>query len=233
VLDPQGIYLPAGYGRVACLAPTPARLFSHVRLRREETERGRALAADVTLLDEQGRVIADVTRFVLQRVHGGAGAALARTSPGIDPEDGRKALEQILALTGPEQIVVSPRDFPALAEQQRRARREPSASPRRPLGDDERPRHEIERVVCSQWEELLGRRPIGIHDEFFSLGGHSLLAIQILSRIKDAFDVDLPKQDMFEGATVARLAEKITSALAERLAMLESMTDADAPGEPS
>ncbi|WP_437852604.1 SDR family NAD(P)-dependent oxidoreductase [Sorangium sp. So ce363] len=237
VLDPRGIYLPAGYGRVACLAPTPTRLFSHVRLRREETEPGRVLSADVTLLDEQGRVIADVTRFVLQRVHGGAGAALTtpshRMSRGIDPEDGMKAIEQILALTGPEQIVVSPRDFPALAEQQRRARREPSASPRRPLGDDERPRDEIERVVCSQWEELLGRRPIGIHDEFFSLGGHSLLAIQILSRIKDAFDVDLPKQDMFEGATVARLAEKITSALAERLAMLESMTDADAPGEPS
>ncbi|WP_437794270.1 SDR family NAD(P)-dependent oxidoreductase [Sorangium sp. So ce693] len=235
VLDPRGIYLPAGYGRVVCLAPTPARLFSHVRLRRDDTEPGRVLSADVTLLDEQGRVIADVTRFVLQRVHGGAALAAPsrRASRGIAPEDGMKALEQILALAGPEQIVVSPRDFPALAEQQRRARLEPSASPRRPLGDDERPRDEIERVVCSQWEELLGRRPIGIHDEFFSLGGHSLLAIQILSRINDAFDVDLPKQDMFEGATVARLAEKITSALAERLAVLESMTDAAAPGEPS
>ncbi|WP_437840157.1 SDR family NAD(P)-dependent oxidoreductase [Sorangium sp. So ce1153] len=237
VLDPRGVYLPAGYGRVVCLASTPSRLFSHVRLRREETEPGRVLSADVTLLDEQERVIADVTRFVLQRVHGGAGAALSapsqRTSRGIAPEDGMRAIEQILALTGPEQIVVSPRDFPALAEQQRRARLEPSAGPRRPLGDDERPRDEIERVLCSQWEELLGRRPIGIHDEFFSLGGHSLLAIQVLSRVKEAFDVDLPKQDMFEGATVAGLAEKITSALAERLAMLESMTDAAAPGEPS
>ncbi len=54
VLDPRGIYLPAGYGRVVCLAPTPSRLFSHVRLRREETEPGRVLSADVTLLDEQG-----------------------------------------------------------------------------------------------------------------------------------------------------------------------------------
>ncbi|AUX48982.1 polyketide synthase [Sorangium cellulosum] len=240
-LDPGAMVLPVGYGRIVCLSSIPERLFSHVRLRRQETVPGRTLVADVTLLDEQGRVIAEIARFVLERVEREAEGArpdrARRTARGIDPEDGIRAIEQILTFAGPEQIVVSPHAFASLAEQQRRARREPSAGAAgaaRALRDDERPRDEIERALSAQWEELLGRRPIGIHDPFFELGGHSLLAVQALSRIKESFDVELPKQDIFEGATVARLAEKITNALAERLELLEQLTSGAAGAdEPS
>ncbi|WP_437568509.1 SDR family NAD(P)-dependent oxidoreductase [Sorangium sp. So ce542] len=226
--DPRGTYLPVAYGRVVCLAPTPARLFSHARLRRQDTVPGRALSADVTLFDEQGRVIADIAGFVLERVQSDAGAALAaparRVARGIRTEDGMRAIEQVLSLAGPEQIVVSPHELSELVEQRRRARIAPPAGAQRALGDDERPRDEIERAIAAQWEELLGRRPIGVHDSFFELGGHSLLAVQALSRIKEAFDIDLSTRDLFEGATVARVAEKITSALAERLEALELLT---------
>ncbi|MGK4009098.1 SDR family NAD(P)-dependent oxidoreductase [Sorangium sp. So ce1036] len=237
-LDPRGAYLPVACGRVVCLAPTPARLFSHARLRRDDTAPGRALSADVTLFDEQGRVIAAIEGFVLERVQGDAGAALSapaqRTAPGIDPADGIQAIEQVLALAGPEQIVVSPHELSSLVEQRRLARVAPPAASARALREDELPRDEIERTLAAQWEELLGRRPIGIHDAFFELGGHSLLAVQALSRIKEAFDIDLSTRDLFEGATVARVAEKITGALAARLEELELLAGGAAPAdEPS
>jgi amino acid adenylation domain-containing protein len=71
------------------------------------------------------------------------------------------------------------------------------------------PRNEVEQQLASIWEEVLNVRPIGIHDNFFHVGGHSLLAVQVISRLRDAFDVDVPLRDLFEHPTVARLATAI------------------------
>ncbi|MEW9551901.1 SDR family NAD(P)-dependent oxidoreductase [Nonomuraea sp. NPDC050783] len=59
-------YLPLGYGRLTVHAPLPATLWSHARLR--DTGGGEVLAADLTLYDDAGERVVDITDFVLRRV---------------------------------------------------------------------------------------------------------------------------------------------------------------------
>jgi len=75
-------------------------------------------------------------------------------------------------------------------------------------------RSETEVVIAEMLAELLGVDRVGVHDNFFELGGHSLLAIQLLSRMREAFHVELPVRAVFDRPTVAGLAESVQGALA-------------------
>jgi len=74
------------------------------------------------------------------------------------------------------------------------------------------PRSQSEELVAGIWSNVLGLERIGIHDGFFELGGHSLLAIQVISRIREAFQVKLPLRALFEEPTVVGLTERIETA---------------------
>ncbi len=74
------------------------------------------------------------------------------------------------------------------------------------------PRTADEEILAGIWQEILHTEKIGVHDNFFELGGHSLLATQLISRIRDAFGVELPLKDLFEAPTVAELVLKIEQA---------------------
>jgi acyl-CoA synthetase (AMP-forming)/AMP-acid ligase II/acyl carrier protein len=54
------------------------------------------------------------------------------------------------------------------------------------------PRTPMEEEVARIWVEVLGVQQVGLHDNFFELGGHSLKATQIMSRLRDALQVELP-----------------------------------------
>jgi aspartate racemase len=75
-----------------------------------------------------------------------------------------------------------------------------------------RPETPTEETLTTIWTELLRREDIGTDDDFFTLGGHSLLAAQVLSRVYQAFSIELPMSALFEAPTVARLAERIDQA---------------------
>lgn len=71
------------------------------------------------------------------------------------------------------------------------------------------PQTPIEQQLTLIWSRLLGIQQIGVHDNFFELGGHSLLATQLMSRIRDGLQVEVPIRSLFEAPTVASLAKQI------------------------
>jgi amino acid adenylation domain-containing protein len=78
------------------------------------------------------------------------------------------------------------------------------------------PRTPVERRLAELWGGLLGIADVGVHDHFFrNLGGHSLLAVQLLSRVRDHFRVELSLRLLFEAPTIAELASAIERAGAE------------------
>ena len=72
------------------------------------------------------------------------------------------------------------------------------------------PRNQVEESLAELWKSVLGVPEAGIHDNFFERGGHSLLATQLVSRIREVFDVDVSLRALFERPTIAALAEEVT-----------------------
>ncbi|MGZ4031267.1 MAG: non-ribosomal peptide synthetase [Tumebacillaceae bacterium] len=68
------------------------------------------------------------------------------------------------------------------------------------------PSTDVEKTIATIWTEVLGVEKVGVHDNFFDLGGHSLLATQTLSRLRKAFQVDVPLRILFESPTIAALS---------------------------
>jgi acyl carrier protein len=71
---------------------------------------------------------------------------------------------------------------------------------------------ETERKVAAIWAELLRAELPDIHANFFDLGGHSLLAAQLVSRVRDLCEVELPVVAVFTAPTIAGLAAAIEQA---------------------
>ncbi|MBD2002952.1 MULTISPECIES: non-ribosomal peptide synthetase [Cyanophyceae] len=80
------------------------------------------------------------------------------------------------------------------------------------LGDFVAPGTSTEQAIAKIWAEVLGIEQVGIHDNFFELGGHSLLATLVISKLRQAFQVELPLRDFFEMPTIAGVAKKIEEA---------------------
>jgi len=99
------------------------------------------------------------------------------------------------------------------------------------------PRNPLEQVLVKVWADLLDVERVGVHDNFFDLGGHSLLATQVVSQVRNAFEVELSLRTLFENPTVAGLAVQIAQAQAKKtvpeegadvLADLESLPEEEA-----
>ncbi|NEP62083.1 MAG: amino acid adenylation domain-containing protein, partial [Symploca sp. SIO2G7] len=71
------------------------------------------------------------------------------------------------------------------------------------------PRTPSEERIANIFASVLGVQKVGIHDNFFVLGGHSLLATQVISRLRETFQMELPLRSLFEKPTVAGLSDRI------------------------
>lgn len=77
------------------------------------------------------------------------------------------------------------------------------------ISDYVAPSDEIEQTLATTWQNLLGIERVGVHDNFFELGGHSLLTIQIISRLRESFHIELSVYHFFQTPTIYELAKII------------------------
>ena len=96
------------------------------------------------------------------------------------------------------------------------------------------PRTAMETEVAAIWAEVLNLDQVGVHDNFFELGGDSLLATQIIARVLQRLNVNIPMGNLFESPSVASMAEYVllargegigTGALTLILKEIESLSD--------
>jgi len=87
------------------------------------------------------------------------------------------------------------------------------------------PRTAVERRVADILCGLFKVSEVGVNDNFFLLGGHSLLGAQLITKIRNAFGIDLPLRAIFDAPTISALSSAIER---EIVARVESMTDAEA-----
>jgi hypothetical protein len=91
----------------------------------------------------------------------------------------------------------------------RKALPEPDLAKPKQSALDAGARNETETILAQIWSQLLGRKNIGIHENFFEIGGHSLLATQLVARIARVLKVELPVLSVFEAPTIAKLAQRV------------------------
>jgi amino acid adenylation domain-containing protein len=75
----------------------------------------------------------------------------------------------------------------------------------------------VEEALTQIWREVLSVEKVGLHDDFFDLGGHSILVTQIISRVRQVFEVDLSMRHLFGAPTVAALARILEQLVEEQL----------------
>ena len=83
----------------------------------------------------------------------------------------------------------------------------------------------MEASMIGIWEEILGRSPIGVTDDFFDLGGHSLLAIRMLAEVEKKTGIKVPPRLLFEGATIRHLATASRRTYGHSSAMVAVQSD--------
>ncbi|MDQ6893669.1 MAG: amino acid adenylation domain-containing protein [Acidobacteriota bacterium] len=148
-------------------------------------------------------------------------------------KDLRRLLKQTLPLHLVPSTFVRVEALPVNASGKLDPARLPPPGPVRPESAEDYavPRTPLERELVGIWSAAMRVERVGIDDDFFDLGGHSLLAMQLISRVRDAFGVNLPVRDLFAAPTVAGLASRIEARLGERAAGPDSPAIRRASGE--
>jgi acyl carrier protein len=80
---------------------------------------------------------------------------------------------------------------------------------------------ENEKILCQIFAEVLELDQVGTENNFFDMGGHSLLATQVVSRVMQHFNIELPLQTLFEAPTVSKLMAQIEECQSQEISPAE------------
>jgi acyl transferase domain-containing protein len=217
----ESVYLPMSYSRARVFRSLPAAFFCHIRSR-QRNEAGHDVATfDLTLLDEQGKVFAEIEGFSMRLIRDPENGLRVSRDPlptraasvdgfddwtlrGITPADGVKALTRILASGVSPQVFVLPDGLGAQARS--------TQTLVKPISNSRSPKDDVQSVLAEWWHELLGVECIGLDDDFFELGGHSLIVVRLYSKINKKYGTNLSLSTLFEARTVRKLADLIRQA---------------------
>jgi len=201
-LHSREAYLPFSYKRVKIKGPLPAKVYSYARLVEKDPSQKQALEFNITIMDETGKELIDIERLTVLAISKEkkenneqlelvtpASLESVRSNPlkdAILSHEGVEVFERILSDTLP-QAVVSTADFllrlekakyrrtPGLAETPDEESGAGPGHPRPELSTSYvAPKTGIQKILAAIWQEYLGIREIGIHDDFFELGADSI-----------------------------------------------------------
>lgn len=79
-----------------------------------------------------------------------------------------------------------------------------------------------EETVAAIWCAVLGLDRVGVDRDFMEAGGHSLLAVRVLSRLRQAYELDLPLRMIFDFPTIQSTAAHIEQILTAELAVVQA-----------
>ncbi len=101
-----------------------------------------------------------------------------------------------------------------------------------------------EKQIAQIWKDLLSLEDVGIDDNFFDLGGDSISVVQMISRVRQLFDVPISLRAVFKLPTIAALATHVLgdhrakvvgglSNLSDEELLIESILPDDIGADPS
>jgi acyl transferase domain-containing protein len=155
--------------------------------------------------------------------------------------EGTQAFEQALSMTFMPQIAIAVADLPRRYEQwiQPKALQLGGSGSKPTEATSDKvlyarpnlptayamPNTQVEQIISTIWEELIGIQNIGIHDNFFSLGGDSFLLIQAKQQLQTALSRSIPTVDLFEYPTISSLANYLKQADTNQSSTNQSSTN--------
>ncbi|MCE3199517.1 SDR family NAD(P)-dependent oxidoreductase [Paenibacillus sonchi] len=230
-----GQYVPFGYRNITVHGKVPGRVYSYIRHRTEHTFGSKILEFDLTIMDEHGQGIVEiegyqVTAVTNEQVSGGGEAAEKTTavqaalltangnSGALTPEEGLMILDAALSTAYP-QVIVSTVDLPARVEAYRNEKVDlyqdnggSSAADKVQASGVNMSAEELEHVIRSIWQSVLGHEQISRDDDFFDLGGDSLKVLTVAERIYQAVNIKIPVSVFFHTTVLNELARHIQAA---------------------
>jgi natural product biosynthesis luciferase-like monooxygenase protein len=167
------------------------------------------------LLEAYGRMWLSGARMDWSKLH--AGTTRHRVPLPTYPFERKRYLVE--AIESPS------RRLAANVQQNQLADEENAIASRQFLEEARSPVGTVEQVIADIWSELFGVHQIGTDQNFFELGGNSLVAIQLITRLRQTFETEVPIQAIFESPTIEGLAREVSALLMtpEEMAELEQL----------